>query len=164
MVVCHPVHIRSRAFKLQVILGKMKRYYAMRIKLLFLMIALGATIGAQQSKASTFGGYECTNDCSGHAAGYKWAEEHSIAGEEVCPAGDSESFHEGCIVYNQDPYRGASEVDDGNSVQSLMRGRSIAGPRFWQAGARCHAAWSWRRAQSSCPSRTPPRSFCVSAG
>src|SRR5258706_3565733 len=134
MVVCHPVHIRSRAFKLQVILGKMKRYYAMRIKLLFLMIALGATIGAQQSKASTFGGYECTNDCSGHAAGYKWAEEHSIAGEEVCPAGDSESFHEGCIVYNQDPFPGASEDDDGNSVQSLMRGRSIAGPRFWQAG------------------------------
>ena len=63
--------------------------------------------------ARTFGGYECTDDCSGHAAGYRWAEEHNIDDEDLCPPGNSLSFHEGCLVYVQDPTRGADEDDDG---------------------------------------------------
>jgi hypothetical protein len=30
----------------------------------------------------TFGGYECTDNCSGHKAGYKWAEAKGITDEE----------------------------------------------------------------------------------
>lgn len=51
----------------------------------------------------TFAGYECTEDCSGHEAGYKWAEEHDIDNQDDCDsAGDtsnSPSFAEGCKAY-----------------------------------------------------------------
>jgi len=33
---------------------------------------------------NTFHGYDCTLDCSGHEAGYRWAEEHNITDEEDC--------------------------------------------------------------------------------
>jgi hypothetical protein len=51
----------------------------------------------------TFAGDECTGDCSGHEAGYRWAEEHDIDNEDDCDtAGDtsnSPSFAEGCKAY-----------------------------------------------------------------
>jgi len=46
----------------------------------------------------TFHGYECTEDCSGHEAGYEWAEENNISDENDCD-GNSASFIEGCIIY-----------------------------------------------------------------
>jgi hypothetical protein len=45
-----------------------------------------------------FGGYSCTIDCSGHIAGYEWAEKHSVTVEDECPAGNSRSFREGCLA------------------------------------------------------------------
>ena len=45
-------------------------------------------------------GFNCTVDCSGHEAGYRWAEQHSIDDENYCQDGDSE-FYEGCIAYVQ---------------------------------------------------------------
>jgi len=64
---------------------------------------------------STFAGYDCTDDCSGHEAGYQWAEEHDIDNEDDCDtAGDtsnSPSFAEGCKAY----VNGESpDEDDGN--------------------------------------------------
>lgn len=49
----------------------------------------------------TFSGYKCTVDCSGHAAGYQWAEEHDIDDEDDC-GGNSQSFIEGCKAYVQE--------------------------------------------------------------
>jgi hypothetical protein len=46
----------------------------------------------------TYAGFNCTVDCSGHEAGYRWAEQHSIDDEDYCPDGDSESFYEGCAT------------------------------------------------------------------
>ena len=46
----------------------------------------------------TFHGYECTDDCSGHEAGYDWAEENSITDSSDC-GGNSNSFIEGCEAY-----------------------------------------------------------------
>ncbi len=46
----------------------------------------------------TFHGSDCTNDCSGHEAGYNWAEENNISDEDDCD-GRSESFNEGCQTY-----------------------------------------------------------------
>ncbi len=46
----------------------------------------------------TFKGYECTDDCSGHEAGYEWAEENSIDDANNCD-GNSNSFNEGCESY-----------------------------------------------------------------
>jgi hypothetical protein len=46
----------------------------------------------------TFHGDPCTVDCSGHQAGYDWAEQHDIDDEDNC-GGNSESFIEGCKTY-----------------------------------------------------------------
>jgi hypothetical protein len=56
-------------------------------------------IGNQGYSGPDAAGFNCTVDCSGHEAGYRWAEQHSIDDEDYCPDGDSESFHEGCIAY-----------------------------------------------------------------
>lgn len=43
-------------------------------------------------------GYRCTKDCSGHIAGYAWAERNGIADEAECgdPTDSNNSFWEGC--------------------------------------------------------------------
>lgn|GEM_PF-4623545 len=43
-----------------------------------------------------FRGYECTQDCSGHVAGFNWAIENGLNSPEQC-GGKSDSFIEGCI-------------------------------------------------------------------
>jgi hypothetical protein len=52
---------------------------------------------------NSFNGYECTEDCSGHEAGYEWAEENNIYSEDDC-GGNSDSFTEGCLSYVEDNY------------------------------------------------------------
>lgn len=66
--------------------------------------------------AQTFGGYECTEDCSGHKAGYEWAEQNDISDESDCN-GNSTSFNEGCQAYVEDPDRGSETDDDGNDLE-----------------------------------------------
>lgn len=46
---------------------------------------------------ATFRGYPCVGDCSGHRAGYEWAEENEITDSDQCSE-KSESFYEGCLV------------------------------------------------------------------
>lgn len=62
----------------------------------------------------TFAGYDCTEDCSGHEAGYNWAEEHDIDNEDDCDAAgntsNSPSFAEGCKAY----VNGESPDEDDN--------------------------------------------------
>ena len=42
--------------------------------------------------------WECTGDCSGHEAGYEWADEKGITDPSDC-GGKSGSFIEGCEAY-----------------------------------------------------------------
>lgn len=70
---------------------------------------------AQTYNSRTFGGYDCTDDCSGHKAGYEWAERNDITDEYECVS-NSVSFNEGCAVYVDDPYRDADYDDDGNYI------------------------------------------------
>lgn len=49
----------------------------------------------------TFNGDECTDDCSGHEAGYNWAEEKGIDDPSDC-GGNSTSFIEGCESYTEE--------------------------------------------------------------
>jgi hypothetical protein len=80
-------------------------------------LGLGLLFMANPANAREFGGYECTDDCSGHAAGYRWAEAHDISNESNCPLnGNATSFYEGCLVYVEDPARGADEDDDGDPI------------------------------------------------
>ncbi|MFN5758735.1 MAG: hypothetical protein ACK440_03970 [Sphingomonadaceae bacterium] len=59
----------------------------------------------------TFGGYACTDDCSGHEAGYEWAQEQGISDPDDC-GGDSISFEEGCRSY-------AEEQEEEDAEESL---------------------------------------------
>lgn len=63
------------------------------MKTLFAMVLL--MLGSTTASADTFDGYECTDDCSGHQAGYSWAEENEIDDEDSCDT-SSQSFNEGC--------------------------------------------------------------------
>jgi hypothetical protein len=66
--------------------------------------------------ARTFGGYDCTDDCVSHAAGYLWAENHDIERIDDCPENRSEAFYEGCLTCVDDPERGADFDDDGRAI------------------------------------------------
>ena len=48
--------------------------------------------------AITYRNYECTDDCSGHEAGYNWAEANDIDDDSYCNT-ESSSFNEGCASY-----------------------------------------------------------------
>ncbi|MGY5809977.1 hypothetical protein ACXHXG_19965 [Rhizobium sp. LEGMi198b] len=65
--------------------------------------------------ARTFGGNDCTDDCSGHKAGYEWAERNGVTDESDC-SGNSTSFEEGCQTYVQEPSRGADSDDNGDEI------------------------------------------------
>jgi hypothetical protein len=81
------------------------------------IIGLAVFLAGGQARAREFGGHECSDDCSGHAAGYRWAEAHNITAETDCPLrGGAISFYEGCLVYVEDPGRGADQDDDGDDV------------------------------------------------
>ena len=42
----------------------------------------------------------CTDDCSGHSAGFEWAKENTEGDASLC-SGDSDSFVEGCQAFAQ---------------------------------------------------------------
>jgi hypothetical protein len=50
---------------------------------------------------NTFKEYKCTQDCSGHEAGYAWAEKKGIMDPDDC-GGNSQSFIEGCRAYAEE--------------------------------------------------------------
>jgi len=72
----------------------------------------------ESPQAETFSGYDCTDDCSGHKAGFRWAEEKGIVDEGDCDAaGDhssASSFAEGCKAYIND----SSETEDNDHDSS----------------------------------------------
>ncbi len=55
----------------------------------------------EDSDTEYFHGYRCTLDCSGHEAGYRWAEEHGIDDADDC-GGNSHSFIEGCQAWAEE--------------------------------------------------------------
>lgn len=76
---------------------------------------------ATESMARTFGNNECTDDCSGHKAGYEWAQARGITDSSTCESilsrsPNSTSFSEGCVTYTEDASRGADEDDDGEEI------------------------------------------------
>ena len=82
---------------------------------LLMVLAIGCCAPAQ-AEARTFGGYQCPDNCSEHAAGYRWADERDIISTDECPKAKSEPFYQGCVAFVRDPDRGADLDDDGKSV------------------------------------------------
>jgi hypothetical protein len=81
-----------------------------------LTLVMTSAVGAQE-----FHGYPCTQDCSGHEAGYEWAERNGIDDEGNC-GGNSNSFIEGCQAYveeneptQQENGEARDDRHDGNS-------------------------------------------------
>lgn len=74
-----------------------------------------STLGSSDSHEGRqyFHGYECSDDCSGHEAGYRWAAKHNISDPEDC-GGNSESFIEGCKAYagEEGPESGSEDADE----------------------------------------------------
>lgn len=56
------------------------------------------TNSAPSSNQKYFRGYSCSDDCSGHEAGYDWAKENRIEYVSDC-SGNSGSFIEGCEAW-----------------------------------------------------------------
>lgn len=74
-----------------------------------LYLALMLIWPTARSQAADFHGYPCTQDCSGHEAGYEWAETNDITDPEDC-GGNSNSFIEGCQAYAEE--MGEEEEED----------------------------------------------------
>lgn len=64
------------------------------IAALFIVISTNA-------HAQTFMGYACIENCSGHEAGYNWAERKGVTDPSDC-TGNSNSFIEGCQAYTEE--------------------------------------------------------------
>src|SRR5260370_1073509 len=92
----------------------MMRAYIMIVALA--AFAMFALVYMARTQDRTHARFNCTVDCSGHEAGYRWAEQNSIDDEDYCPDGDSESFHEGCIAY----VRGEPQAADDNGIRAGM--------------------------------------------
>lgn len=63
--------------------------------------AAGDDDGQDNQEPPSFMGTPCTDDCSGHEAGYQWAEENGIDDPDDC-SGNSNSFVEGCEAYAEE--------------------------------------------------------------
>lgn len=50
------------------------------------------------ASSKRFKGSKCTDDCSGHSAGYDWADENEIYDLDDC-TGNSKSFQIGCSIF-----------------------------------------------------------------
>jgi hypothetical protein len=72
---------------------------------------IGALVCSGGAAASTFGGNPCLTDCSGHQAGYDWAEQNDIDDEYDCNT-PSNSFNEGCQSYVEENHGGVAADDE----------------------------------------------------
>ena len=73
----------------------------MRMKTVLLIVMalfVSAPIAAAQEAPGSYKGYPCTKDCSGHKAGYAWAEKKGVTSRDQC-GGKSRSFVEGCYSW-----------------------------------------------------------------
>lgn len=72
--------------------------------------SIGSAIPIRSSLggAMYYRGNRCLDDCSGHMAGYAWAERNFIKDERMC-GGYSRSFYEGCVSFAR--YEGRASFD-----------------------------------------------------
>ena len=59
------------------------------------------TIWKDVLEAGVYKGYPCTKDCSGHAAGDRWADARDITDPNLCPYSNN-SFWEGCLAHTDE--------------------------------------------------------------
>ena len=62
-------------------------------------------------------GYKCSNDCTGHKAGYAWAKQHNINIKIQC-TGNSQSFIQGCLAFAEGKWKFKPQVGEKYSEHS----------------------------------------------
>lgn len=75
------------------------------------ILPLALALGTTTASAASFDGYPCLTDCSGHQAGYDWAEQNDIDDESSCST-PSSSFNQGCESYVEENTATATAEDD----------------------------------------------------
>lgn len=81
----------------------------------FIVFLVATIVFPQFSYAEDFKGYPCTVDCSGHEAGYEWAEDKGITDPDDC-GGNSNSFIEGCQAYAEEQQDSLQEEESFGST------------------------------------------------
>ena len=76
------------------------------------VLAVSARIYTAHTQDRLIAGLNCTVDCSGYDAGYKWAKQRDIDDDDYCPDGNK-SFYEGCAAYAVGSSGAANETDSG---------------------------------------------------
>jgi len=79
------------------------------MKMLYAIAMFVSMLGSTTASADTFDGNPCLTDCSGHQAGYNWAEQNDVDDESSCST-PSASFNQGCESYVEE--NSASVSDD----------------------------------------------------
>jgi len=64
--------------------------------------------------------YGCTDDCSGHEAGYPWADDNDVTDPDDC-GGDSQSFIEGCQAHAEAYQEALREADSEEEERPALR-------------------------------------------
>ena len=78
------------------------------------VLAVSARIYTAYTQDRSIAGLNCTVDCSGYDAGYKWAKLRDIDDDDYCPDGNK-SFYEGCSAY-VGSREAANETDNGTGA------------------------------------------------
>jgi len=60
--------------------------------------------------------YGCTEDCSGHEAGFEWAQENDVTDTSDC-SGNSQSFVEGCEAYAEELQRKVEDEEEAGTEE-----------------------------------------------
>ncbi|RON53103.1 hypothetical protein [Pseudomonas frederiksbergensis] len=81
------------------------------MKTLFAGTLLVFALDSTTAIAATFDGNQCLGDCSGHQAGYDWAEQNGVDDESSCST-PSASFNEGCQSYVEESGGATSSSTD----------------------------------------------------
>jgi hypothetical protein len=118
------------------------------------MIPALLAVSLVAAQGQSFHGMSCTKDCSGHIAGYQWAEKHGITNMGYC-GGKSLSFIQGCMIYvKEHPVDAAADALYCSSVQNECHRRACeAASELEDAAQRLGACARRRDPDDSCDSQ-----------
>ena len=71
-------------------------------------------------------GYPCTKDCSGHMAGYAWAQQRNIVNPQDLPTDTNNSFREGMLSFTEGKQMKISDIIKENSDSGTTSSGSVA--------------------------------------
>jgi len=104
-----------------------------KLIVILLFVTLFSTGANADFEGLYFRGYKCTEDCSGHIAGYNWAIEKSLTSPNQC-SGRSNSFIEGCIsLFNPGSPQSVTLVEfkkSKNFAIGCVGSSSVGGPCY----------------------------------